>query len=177
MTRDPASKLLIVSGPVGAGKTSVGHELCEKLCDLKAAHTFVDLDALAQTYPRPDGDPFGSNLALRNLTAIWKNGRVAGAKLLIVSRVVETFGDVRDIERAVSLSPAFICQLRASEETLIDRIARREIGSGFERHKQRAVELARSLSASGPADVTVDTNDRRLLDIAEEILIRAGWSI
>jgi len=177
MTRDLTSKLLIVSGPVGAGKTSVGHELGERLCAQKTAHTFVDLDALAQTHPRPDGDPFGSKLALHNLTAVWENGRIAGAKLLIVSRVVETFGDVRDIERAVSLSPAFVCQLRASEETLIDRIARREIGSGLERHKQRAVELARSLSASGPADVTVNTDHRYLSDIAEDILIRAGWSI
>ncbi len=173
MTEELTTKLLIVSGPVGVGKTTVGHELSERLCGLKTAHTFVDLDALAQTYPRPDDDRFGTNLALRNLAAIWANCRVARSKVLIISRVVETFGDVDDIERAVSISPAITCQLSASDEALADRIERRETGSGLARHKKRAVELARLLNSSAPANFSVETDDRRPPDIADEVLRRA----
>ena len=173
MTEELTPKLLIVSGPVGVGKTTVGHELSERLCDVKTAHTFVDLDALAQTYPRPDDDRFGTNLALRNLAAIWANCRAEGSKVLIISRVVETPGDVGDIERAVSISPAITCQLRASEEILVDRLERREIGSGLAWHKKRAVELARLLNLSGPANFSVDTDDRRPAGIADEVLRRA----
>lgn len=174
MTDDRTSKLLIVSGPVGVGKTTVGHELSERLARLAMPHTFVDLDALAQTYPRPDGDPFGTGLALRNLTKVWSNGRAAGARILIVARVVETDGDVAAMERAVALSPAMVCQLGASEQTLVDRIERREIGTGLERHRERAIELARSLASSGPADVTVETDHRALADIVDDILQRTG---
>ena len=174
MTDDRPSKLLILSGPVGVGKTTVGHELSGRLAQLAMPHTFVDLDALAQTFPRPGGDPFGSGLALRNLTAVWSNGRAAGAKILIVARVVETADDVAAIERAVALAPAMICQLRASEQVLVDRVARREIGAGLARHRKRALELARSLAASGPADVTVETDQRALADIVDDVLRRSG---
>jgi len=174
MTDDRTSKLLILSGPVGVGKTTVGHEMSERLAHLAIPHTFVDLDALAQTYPRPDGDPFGTGLALRNLTQVWSNGRAAGAQILIVARVVETGGDVAAIERAVALSPAMVCQLQASEQTLVDRVARREVGAGLERHRKRALELARSLASSGPADFTVETDHGALADIADDVLRRTG---
>ena len=67
-----------------------------------------------------------------------------------------------------------VCQLRASEQTLVDRIERREIGTGLERHRKRAIELARSLALSGPADVTVETDHRALADIVDDILRRTG---
>lgn len=174
MTDDQRAKLLLLSGPVGVGKTTVGHELSERLARRAVPHTFVDLDALAQTFPRAQGDPFGTGLALRNLRAVWSNARAAGAKLLIVSRVVENVDDVAAIERAVALSPAITCQLSASEQTLAEQIARREVGTGFERQRKRAIELARTLASSGPADFTVETDGGTVADIADEVLRHSG---
>jgi len=59
--------LLIISGPVGVGKTTVAEELNSILSREGIAHTYIDLDVLAETYPRLADDRFNSRLALRNL--------------------------------------------------------------------------------------------------------------
>ena len=82
--------LLVISGPVGVGKTTVGNELSTSLERRRVAHTFIDLDTLAETYPRPPGDRFGNRLALLNLRDVWINCAAAGSRNLIVARVVET---------------------------------------------------------------------------------------
>jgi shikimate kinase len=42
-----------LSGPIGVGKTTVGQDVSNLLERSNAAHSFIDLDAMAQTYPRP----------------------------------------------------------------------------------------------------------------------------
>ena len=53
-------KLLLISGPVGVGKTTVANELSTLLEVDGIAHTFVDLDALTYTFPRSASDAFGA---------------------------------------------------------------------------------------------------------------------
>ena len=167
--------LLIISGPVGVGKTTVGHELSVQLSDAAIAHTFVDLDALAYTFPRPPDDPFGSRLAHANLAALWANARAVGAKNLVVARVVETPAGVADIVQAVPGAAPIVCQLSAGDASLRARVATREIGSSHDWHADRAIELARSLAAASPADFIVDTDARPVADIAGEVLSRVDW--
>jgi deoxyadenosine/deoxycytidine kinase len=59
--------LLVVSGPIGVGKTTVAQEISNLLDRSNTAHTFVDLDALTQTYTRPPDDPYGYRLVFANL--------------------------------------------------------------------------------------------------------------
>jgi len=115
-----AIPLLILSGPVGVGKTSLGHAVGEWLERRDFAHSFIDLDALAHTYPRPAGDRFADRLALSNLRDVWKNCAAAGSRNLIVARVVESKRGVAQIQAAVPGSRPPVCQLRASEATLAD---------------------------------------------------------
>ncbi|MBE9028535.1 ATP-binding protein [filamentous cyanobacterium LEGE 11480] len=61
----PPVPVLIISGPVGVGKTSVANAVSEELIHHAIPHTFVDLDQLRYTYPRPIGDRFGSQLGLQ----------------------------------------------------------------------------------------------------------------
>ena len=168
--------LLIISGPVGVGKTRVGGEVGNLLETRGVAHSFVDLDALAETYPRPSDDRFGSRLANANLSAVWANCSAAGSQNLIVARVVETREDVSAIERVVPGSKAVVCQLSADDETLLARVSARETGSARDWHQKRAVELARSLPLTAPADFTVATDGRSVADIAGDIVSRIHWS-
>lgn len=84
-----ALPLLVISGPVGVGKTTVGNEVSNVLNRQGIAHTFIDIDSLAETYPRPPDDRFGNRLALLNLRDVWANCVAAGSRNLIVARVVE----------------------------------------------------------------------------------------
>lgn len=165
--------LLVISGPVGVGKTTVGNEVSTSLERRGVAHTFIDLDALAATYPRPPDDRFGNRLALLNLRHVWINCAAAGSRNLIVDRVVETQRDLAAIERAVPNSKAVVCQLRADDEKLLRRVRMREVGSRRDWHEARALELARSLEGAAPADIIVDTSGRSVPDIAAEITGRA----
>ena len=69
------SQLLIISGPVGVGKTTTAEELSAILEGEEVDHSFVDLDGLAKTYPRPPDDRFGVRIALRNLRAVWAHSQ------------------------------------------------------------------------------------------------------
>jgi len=79
---------LLITGPIGAGKTAVAGEVSRLLERNGAAHAMVDVDALGQSFPRPANDRFHHRLALRNLAAVWSNCRKAGARRLILARAV-----------------------------------------------------------------------------------------
>lgn len=168
--------LLAISGPVGVGKTAVGNEVGSVLNRRRVAHSFIDIDALAATHPRPPDDRFGARLALLNLRDVWANCAAAGSRNLIVARVLETRRDIEEIRHAVPGSKPVVCQLRASDATLIQRVRARERGSGRAWHETRALELAESLPRTAPADFHVDTDGRSLQDIADEIVGRIVWA-
>ena len=170
-----AIPLLLISGPVGVGKTTVGEEVSNLLEQRGVTHTFLDMDCLAATYPRPSDDRFGTRLALLNLREVWTNCVAAGSRNLIISRVVETQHDVEEIQRMVPTSRPVICLLRASHRTLVKRVRARELGSGRSWHEARAIELAKSLERSAPADFVIETEGRPLPEIADEVAGKVDW--
>lgn len=167
--------LLIISGPVGVGKSSVAGELSALLERKSIPHTLIDLDGLSYTYPRPENDRFASRLACDNLAAIWPNCVAAGAKNIIIARTVEAAGDVEMIAKAVPGTQQVVCQLYASDNTLTARVKNREKGSGLDWHIARAKELSASLAQTGPADIRIDTDARPLDEIAKDIFDQIDW--
>lgn len=165
-----APHLVLISGPVGVGKTSVAQELCALLASNSIAHTFVDLDALTHTYPRPHGDPFGQDLALKNLQAVWANAQDFGPRLLIVARVIETKAGAAKIAETIKAGKCTLVQLSARDETLLERVRQREIGTGRAWHETRALELSRALSETRFADLVLSTDERNPEEIAEQLL-------
>lgn len=161
--------LIILSGPVGVGKTTVSEELSGVLETDGIGHTLVDLDGLSKTYPRPKGDKFGEQIALKNLTDVWSNARGLGVKNLIIARVVETRASAERIAAAVGASTQFIIQLNASNTTLLARVRRREIGAARTWHEQRALELSSKMRSSDVADIQLDTDGKTATEIANEI--------
>lgn len=167
-----APHLVLISGPVGVGKTSVAQEMSSLLVESSIAHTFVDLDALTYTYPRPHNDPFGQALALKNLQAVWANAQDVDPGILLIARVIETEDGARKIAQAVQADTCTIVQLRASDETLLKRVRQRETGTGRAWHEARALDLSRSLSATSFADLILNTDQRSPIDLAKELLQR-----
>ena len=168
--------VLLISGPIGVGKTSVGFALSDLLRGQGVPHTFIDLDQLRYTYPRPEGDRFGSQLGLQNLRDVWRNCVAAGSRNLIIASVIETWKDVEKIRQVVPGAEVTVCQLRATVETLEARVRKREIGTGLEWHLRRSVELAEILAGEAvPMDFEVWTDERGVGAIAQEILAPIIW--
>lgn len=170
-----AARLLLISGPVGVGKSTVAHELSSLLEAKGVPHSCVDLDALTQTYPRDPSDPYGTALALENLAAVWANGQRRGARNLVVPRVIEARAEALAIARAVGLPDPVVCRLTASDEALLARVRHREVGSDLDWHEKRALELSAQMSAARFEDFLVTTDRRRVSDIAAEILAQVDW--
>ncbi len=167
---------IIVTGPVGVGKTTVAEEMGMLLLDAKVPHATVDFDQLTACYPRPaDDDRWGTKLGLMNLAALWKNYERSGARRLLIARVLESRSELDGYREAVPGADILVVRLRAAPETLQSRVRRRGPGRGTEWHLHRAVELAPLMDAQHVEDVLVETDGRDATNIAQDILLRAGW--
>lgn len=174
--QEPPMTLIVISGPVGVGKTSTAQELSHRLEARGVPHTFVDLDGLAASFPRPDDDPYGTDLALTNLRSIWANAQVRGSRNLIIARTIETQTGLDAISTAIPGSAPLLYQLDACADALLVRVRKRETGSGREWHEARALSLMDSLRTAGLADMLINTDGRSIRTIAEEIDRQTAWS-
>lgn len=168
--------VLIVTGTVGVGKTTVAGAVSERLEALAVPHAFVDMDALRWCFPRPSDDRFHTRLGLRNLRAVWRNCRAAGATRLVTADVIETPADLAGYEQAVPGAEIVVARLVARPATIARRLHGRDTGSGLAWHLARAVELAEILERNGVGHLVVDTDEASPEELAGEILRRAGWT-
>lgn len=167
---------ILVTGPVGVGKTTVAEEMGYVLLAAKVPHATVDFDQLTACYPRrADDDRWGTKLGLMNLAALWKNYRASGACRLLIARVIESRSDLDGFRKAVPGADILVVRLRAAPTTLQERVRQRGQGVGMEWHLDRAVELAAQMDAEPVEDLLVETEGRDPTTIARDILQRAGW--
>lgn len=162
--------IMIVTGPVGVGKTTVALEISELLEQSGRAHACVDLDALRWHYPRRPDDRFSTRLAMKNLAAIWLNFREYGATSLVVADVIETRSGLDRYRAAIPGADIFVVRLTASLQTLAQRLKQRELGLSLDWHLQRAPELTAIMERNNVEDLLVATDGKTVTQIAEEIL-------
>jgi adenylylsulfate kinase len=167
--------VLVITGPVGVGKTTVASGVSELLEAAEVPHAMVDIDALRWSYPSPPDDRFRAGLAMKNLAAVWPNFREAGARCLILADVVESRAELDQYRQAVPGADILVVRLRAAPDTLIERVKLRELGAGRDWHLARAVELQAQMDHDQVEDILVETDGRPVADIAQETLKRSGW--
>ncbi|HVB20420.1 MAG TPA: AAA family ATPase [Ktedonobacteraceae bacterium] len=168
--------VMLITGPVGAGKTTVASIVSELLESVQIAHAFVDIDSLRWSYPSPAHDRFRTELAMKNLAAIWPNFQAAGATHLVLADVLESREDLVQYSRAVPGADILVVRLRASLDTLLTRLRIREIGAGLDWHLQRAAVLSQQMDRDKVEDILVDTDEKSVAAIAHEILTRSNWA-
>ena len=82
--------VLLITGPVGVGKSTIAAEAAWLLRQADVPHALIDLDRIEQCWPVPADDPWNERVSHRNLACMWANFRQAGADRLIFARVLET---------------------------------------------------------------------------------------
>jgi DNA polymerase III delta prime subunit len=173
---------LLITGPGGVGKTTTAFEASRLLESARIGHAMIDLDELDRIYPVPPHDPQKTALTRDNLAAVWANFRAAGASRLILTMVATSLDyELPHVRAAVPDAGITVVRLLASEAVLMERVRRREIGSGEERSVRGSVEQARSMrlervgDGSGKDTLLVETSGLSVADVAREVLLRAGW--
>jgi predicted kinase len=120
---------ILITGPVGSGKTTVAIEASAQLEAAEIAHALVDADELDRIFPAPPGDPHKTALTQRNFAAVWENLRAAGAPRLFLTMVAASLErELAWLHEAVPGAQITVVRLRASESTLLDRVRQREVG-------------------------------------------------
>lgn len=167
--------VLLISGPIGAGKTTVATEAVKLVAEAGIRVAGVDMDALTEVWPRPADDRFNSRLGLRNLAGVWRNAQDMGATRLVVARVIESRAALDGFRDAVPGAEITLVGLRARQETLLERVRVREVGAARQWHLDRVLELSRQMDEAAADDFVVWTDGREVVDVAREVLRRAHW--
>lgn len=166
---------MIISGSVGVGKSGVADAMSEILINKHMPHAVVDMDCLRDAFPRPKEDPFHEKLGLKNLSAVWKNFKEAGVTCLIIPNVVEHRSYLDKFQSAIPGAEITIVRLRAKNRNIQKRLKDREEGSSLKWHLKRAEELTKKLEDARVEDFVVDTDDKKRVEIAKEILSKTNW--
>jgi adenylylsulfate kinase-like enzyme len=168
---DTGYSILIITGPVGAGKTSAAEAVYDLLSSNKTPCAVIDFDWLTAAYPSPAGDRFNFRLGIKNLSSIIPNYISLGIKLFIIPTVVESREEIETFKELIKGSDIFVIRLTASPATLHKRLDKREIGNLLDWHKKRAIELIDMFEIRKLENIIIDTEKKSIESIAKEILL------
>lgn len=171
-----SSDVLLITGTVGVGKTTVAEAAGQLLAQRGVPHAVIDLDQIRLLWPSPDADRFNLAIELRNLASLADNYRQAGAQRLVLAGVIERRSDLAAYERACGGS-VFVMRLLGTASTIDLRLRTRHRDSPEDLawHLARRSELDAILDAAHVSDADVVIGEREPAELATEALRLAGW--
>ena len=166
--------VLLITGTVGAGKTTIAEAINHELYRRDVPHAALDLDALIWHWPQTS--QWHRDLMFENLAAVWANFARHGATRLVLARVLEDPDDLDRYRTAVPGADITVCRLVAPHDTRVQRLHRRmQPGEMLDWHLHRTGELHDILERAAFEDFVVENGDRAVRDVAVEVLTKAGW--
>ena len=162
--------VLVITGPVGVGKTTLAAAVSHLLGEAATPHAMVDMDSLRWCYPSPAHDPFHTALGLQNLAAVWASFQAAGAERLILADVVESREELAGYRIAMPGAAILVVRLRAALPAILRRLEGRDSGASLAWHRERAAVLVAQMERDRVEDLLVETEGKTVADLAREIL-------
>jgi len=165
--------LLIITGSMGAGKTSVLAEASDILALRRIVHAAIDLDALGLAHlPYAAGT---DGVMYRNLESVCRNYAALGVTRILLARAMEDRAELELCRSIVTAANTQVCRLTAGIDTMQQRVRTRESGVLQAQFVDRVVTLEAILDRAHLEDFVVINEDCPINDVAEKMLIKAGW--
>jgi hypothetical protein len=111
----------------------------------------------------------------RNLRSVCKNYEMFGVRRFLVARAIENRATLESCSKAVSARSAVICRLTAKIGIMRQRVKMRESGALRKQFMSRVAKLNSILDRAQLEDFAVAIDARSVTEIAQEMLLRAGW--
>ncbi|MEA2131843.1 MAG: hypothetical protein QOJ85_4734 [Solirubrobacteraceae bacterium] len=159
---------VLITGPPGAGKTSVLNALVDALSDDDVPHAAIEAEMLVWAHPA-----LSDEQRFRHVATMCALYRDAGHRLLLVAETLETDEDHAALRAAVGADADLLVRLEAQPATLVARIVAREPESwtGLPELVERAQELAGSMVALSGVDLVLSTEGQRAEAVARRIRV------
>jgi len=170
---EETESLLIITGTMGAGKTTVLGEASDILGLRHIAHAAIDLDVLGLAHLPSAAS--NNDVMYRNLQSDCKNYASLGVRRFLLARAMEDRAELELCRGAVSAVNTVVCRLTASIEAMQQRVKMRESGVLQREYVARVAKLNVILDRAQLEDFTVTSESRSLTDVAHEMLVKAGW--
>ena len=172
-----AIPVVVVTGTIGAGKSTVAAAMSELLHEQGSRHGLIEVDWLGEVYPPPDPtNPYSTDLAMKVLSSVWPHYMGAGITRAIVTMTLENHDELRDLLLAMGSPPATVVRLTAAHATRQERIKAREFGNLRDLFLHKTADIDRKQECLEIGDLVVENDERLPHATAAEILQRLGWT-
>ena len=166
------TNIIVISGSMGCGKTTVLGEASDVLTAHQIAHASVDLDAIGTALLPGD---LSREVTHRIVASMFATFARAGLTRVLIAEAVENREELNRLRRVAPGSEVLVCRLRAAIDTMRERLRVREPGMLQAQFLARASELEQILDEANVEDFTIVNDQRSVTDVARELLERAGW--
>lgn len=168
--------VLVVTGPMGVGKSGLLREADQLLTDMATGdwHATVEVEDICRLLA-PMQDRYAFVRAA--LAALWSNFAAYGASRLLCSILVEQRAKAEDFfSQAIPGAAVTVVRLHAPFVVLEQRLRSREGPHDWiDGELDGARWWTRHFESEQPEDHVVETEGRRLRDVAEDVLRVSGW--
>jgi ribose 1,5-bisphosphokinase PhnN len=157
---------LVITGPPGAGKSSVLEALSDQLVVEDARHASVEVEALTAAHPA-----LGDEQWTAPISAVCGLYRDFGYERLLVTVTVESQADLDAALRAIDADSHDVVRLEAEPETLRRRIVEREPRGwpGLDQLLQASERLGPVIAGLDGVGLALSTESQEPQTIAERI--------
>lgn len=175
MQQDPKG-ILLLTGTLGSGKTTVAIEVGRQLEGSRVACAVIDLDwlcwvDLGTASPLRSHDSF----TLRNLLSMWPNFRSVGVEYLVLARALLDPELLLGLTKEFSRTSVTVVRLHASPQTIEERLARRDAGENLDEHRQEVAAMTVAIEKVSLEHAIVINDGLCVADVARQVLDIVAW--
>jgi hypothetical protein len=186
----PGGRVALITGPPGVGKSTIGFRFYMTCLGAGLTTGYVDLSQIGFLEPAAAGDPDNQTLRARNLAAIWRNYRDAGATHLVATGMIASQADVQLYTAELPGTEVSLIRLRDGSGELRQRLMSRGAGGSWPEPGDRlrgqsaeflsgvadqAAQTAQALDRSDLSGQALETAGRSPDESASMIRDALGW--